>query len=191
MTWRVVADAWPELTARWRANWPGCAPVAHELKHYDAARWVRFHSLPNAKRHADTPAEYDILLNRHNTVLTTLFADEDLYVVTATHTSDGEITDLFTHPEPVTLNLGARPWLTLTRDDGYSHLLATRRRPRPRGLDPLLRAVADAVLRDVLITDLRMRRIYHPYDGGADCILENTEARRLLETVHADWLPAG
>ncbi|WP_443611862.1 DUF3885 domain-containing protein [Acrocarpospora catenulata] len=57
MTWNCVLDNWPELSARWQANWPDCPPVAHELKRFYASRWVRFHSLPESKRYADTPAE--------------------------------------------------------------------------------------------------------------------------------------
>lgn len=68
-----MLDEWPELCDRWQLNWPDCPPVGHELKRFYASRWVRFHSLPESKRYADTPAEYDSLLHRHNTVLSALF----------------------------------------------------------------------------------------------------------------------
>ena len=64
-----------EATARilaWEENWPGGHPVADELKYRFPDRWVRFHSLPESKRYPDTPAEYDELLHRHNTVLAEL-----------------------------------------------------------------------------------------------------------------------
>ncbi|MFE0156557.1 hypothetical protein ACFWY5_56185 [Nonomuraea sp. NPDC059007] len=83
-TWRHV-----ELTARWQARWPDCPPIGHELKRYYTSRWVRFHSLPGSKRYADTPAEYDILLDRHNTVLTELFDGQDALIVMVTHCRAG------------------------------------------------------------------------------------------------------
>lgn len=46
-------------------------------------QWVRFHSLPRSKRYADTLSEYQILLDRHNTVLSELKA-RDIYLFTAT-----------------------------------------------------------------------------------------------------------
>ncbi len=57
-----------------------------------------------------------------------------------------------------------------------------------RLIDPLLRAVADDGGVDVIITDTGLRRLYHPYDGGADCILETTEERDRLKAAHRDWL---
>ncbi|MFI1658293.1 hypothetical protein ACH4ZU_25780 [Streptomyces sp. NPDC020472] len=47
---------------------------------------------------------------------------------------------------------------------------------------------------DVLITDVRMERIHHPYDGGADVFLTSPVERNRLRARHADWLsrhPAG
>ncbi|MEU3891308.1 hypothetical protein [Streptomyces sp. NPDC029041] len=39
----------------------------------------------------------------------------------------------------------------------------------------------------VLITDTRMQRIHHPYDGGADVFLATSERDRVRDQ-HADWL---
>ncbi|MEU8403165.1 hypothetical protein AB0C28_49000 [Nonomuraea sp. NPDC048892] len=33
-----------------------------------------------------------------------------------------------------------------------------------------------------------LRRLYHPYDGGADVILTNTQERDTLKAAHTDWL---
>ncbi|MFE3455136.1 hypothetical protein ACFXJ8_40070 [Nonomuraea sp. NPDC059194] len=90
--------------------------------------------------------------------------------------------------------------MTVTEDDedeefpAYSHMLVTRQSWRVGALDSLLRAVADDVMAGVLVTDLHMSRIYHPYDGGGDCILEDSEARDRLKAAHMQWLsshPAG
>ncbi|MFI9556283.1 DUF3885 domain-containing protein [Nonomuraea endophytica] len=189
-----MADNRPDLTARWQANWPDCPPIGYELKQYYTSRWVRFHSLPGSKR--DTAAEYDTLLHRHNIVLTELFDGEEVLVVTTAYTGSGELFDALAHLEPVPLNIGAGVWMILTDDEredngedviSYVHLLVRRWRCRSGVLDLLLRAVADDVLTEVLITDPGMGRIYRPYDGGADRILPSPADRNLRSTAHAEW----
>ncbi|MFD1275569.1 hypothetical protein ACFQ51_40145 [Streptomyces kaempferi] len=40
----------------------------------------------------------------------------------------------------------------------------------------------------VLITDTRMQRVHHPYDGGADVFLATSEERDRMRDRHGDWL---
>ncbi|WP_425586206.1 DUF3885 domain-containing protein [Streptomyces sannanensis] len=46
------------LDAAWESNWPGTLPLGHLLRSAWPDRWVRFHSLPESKRYADTEAEF-------------------------------------------------------------------------------------------------------------------------------------
>ncbi len=59
----------------------------------------------------------------------------------------------------------------------YCHLFATRRPWRRGCIGELLRDIADDKVAGVLITDTRMQRIHHPYDGGADVFLTASEER--------------
>ncbi|CAL9328052.1 hypothetical protein SUDANB37_00037 [Streptomyces sp. enrichment culture] len=68
------------------------------------------------------------------------------------------------------------------------HLFAARRPRRYGCLDELLRDIADDKVAGVLITDTRMGRVYHPYDGGADVFLATSEERDQTRDRHADWL---
>jgi hypothetical protein len=52
----------------------------------------------------------------------------------------------------------------------------------------LLRDIADDKVAGVLITDTRMQRIHHPYDGGPDVFLATSEERDRMRDRHADWL---
>jgi hypothetical protein len=57
-----------------------------------------------------------------------------------------------------------------------------------------LRAVADEALVEVFVADTELRRIHHPYDGGADVILDTPAERDGVRDRHTDWLsshPAG
>ncbi|MFF4696387.1 hypothetical protein ACFY1K_11810 [Streptomyces chattanoogensis] len=153
---------------------------------------MRFHSLPNSKRYPEDESEYTVVLGRYNAVLDELFAGTYVYVIRPVWT---------TEPDVPTDAPDVGYWRTLLVADDpdpefrtYCHLFADRR-PWQRGcIDGLLREVADDEVADVLITDVRMERIHHPYDGGADVFLPTPTERDRLRDRYANWLsshPAG
>ncbi|WP_435875570.1 DUF3885 domain-containing protein [Nonomuraea fuscirosea] len=159
----------------------------------DPDRWVRFHSLPNSQRYAHTEAEYRTVLHRYNTVLTELFADQEVYVTTVTYVMDEGFTNLAPDVDAHALNPGSRPWTRVREDDDSDpactlHVHIGRHLWKPGILDPLLRAVADDECKGVLIMDTDLLRLHAPYAGGADVILANYQERDALKTAHADWL---
>ncbi|MFI9581188.1 hypothetical protein ACIHCQ_04965 [Streptomyces sp. NPDC052236] len=190
----------PELLAGlWQERRPSGPPIAHTFRSTYADRWVRFHSLPGSKRYPESEDEYAIVLDRYNTVLDELFAGTDVFVVTKDWSNTptepaAYLTRQALHPE------GTRWWTEPHLDDPdpkfhtYTRLYADRR-PWERGCaDELLRAVADEVLVEVFFADTELRRVHHPYDGGADVILTTPEERDRLRDLHGGWLsshPAG
>lgn len=180
------------LTELWQQRWPDCNPVGRLLRGEYGDVWVRFHSLPESKRYPGAESEYTVVLERYNTVLNDLFAGADVYVIRPVWT---------TEPHVPADAPDAGYWQTLLVADDpdpefrtYYHLFADRH-PWQRGcIDGLLREVADDEVADVLVTDIRMERICHPYDGGADVFLASPAERDRLRDRHADWLsshPAG
>jgi hypothetical protein len=155
---------------------------------------VRFHSLPESKRYPESEDEYAIVLDRYNTVLDELFADTDVFVVTMDWSTTP--TGPAGHPTPrETLHPGSTRWWTESDQEDpdpevHTHTrLYADRRPWKRGcVDELLRAVADEALVEVFFTDTELRRIHHPYDGGADVILTTPEERDRLRDLHSGWL---
>ncbi|MCX4862172.1 DUF3885 domain-containing protein [Streptomyces canus] len=140
--------------------------------------------MPESKRYADDESEYTVVLERYNTVLDELFAGADVYVITPLWTAEAEV------PQPVT-----GYWQSLLVEDDpapefrtYCHLFAARRPWRRGCIDESLRDIADDKVAGVLITDTRMHRIHHPYDGGADVFLATSEERDRVRDRHADWL---
>jgi hypothetical protein len=185
--------ALPELSTLWRSHWPDCPPIGHELRFYPDCR-VRFHGLPGSKRYAETEAEYRTILHRHNTVLTEMFGGQEVYVTTVTYVMDEGFTDL-TPFDAHALNPGSRPWTRVREDDELEpgctmHVHVGRQQWNPGIVDPLLRAVADDLCDGVIIMDTGLRRAYHPYDGGADVIMANTDERDQLKAAHTDWIPS-
>ncbi|MFD9613002.1 hypothetical protein ACFWWS_26965 [Streptomyces sp. NPDC059083] len=147
---------------------------------------MRFHSLPESKRYAEDESEYAVVLERYNTVLHELFAGGDVYVVAPVWTNESEVS-------PPQSDAGYWQTLLMTDDPDpefrtYCHLFATRRPWRYGCLDELLRDVADDKVAGVLITDTQMRRVYHPYDGGADVFLATPGERDRTRDRHTDWL---
>lgn len=181
-----------ELRDLWAVRWPECPPIADELKSVYRDRWVRFHSLPESKRYPESADEWAIVLDRYNTILDELFTGTEVYVITPEWSGESQ-----PGPRPddhVRWHPEARHWQTIRTDSDdpeyvtYTHLYVSRN-PWKRGdLDDLLRAVADDVTYGVLIADVALERIHHPYDGGADVILTTSEERDLLRTKYSQWL---
>lgn len=174
------------LTELWRRRWPDCDPVGHRLRGPYRDVWVRFHSLPGSKRYPEDEGEYGTVLARHNTVLGEMFAGMDIHVIRP---------EVDFRPDVPAHAPGTGHWRTLLVEDDpdprfrtYYHLFTERRGWQRGCLDGLLRRVADEEVVEVLITDIEMRRIYHPYDGGADVFLSTPAERDRLRDRHADWL---
>ncbi|MFC9895245.1 hypothetical protein ACFVMC_16295 [Nocardia sp. NPDC127579] len=147
--------------------------------------------MPESKRYADSAAEYGVLLGRYNTVLDELFTGQEVYLVTC---------DWSDRPEPgarpaehIEWHPGAEHWTSVCADPAeddpyYTHLFVSRISWRIGVIDDLLRAVADDATAGVMVADSELRRIHHPYDGGADVLLPTRAERDLLRNRHADWL---
>jgi hypothetical protein len=186
------------LSRLWEERWPGCSKLPYELREV-RDRWVRFHTLPGAKRYPNTEAEYGIVLSRHNSVLAELISGPDLLVVTAGYSDAPEPGDSCRSPQTEVVHPDARYWTSVSMDDepgfdNWMHLYVSRMPWTAGRLDPLLRQVADDVMANVVLADVGLRWLYHPYDGGMDVILSSSGERDVLRDRHRDWLsthPAG
>lgn len=182
----MSGDEQAASTELWQQRWPRCPPVGYKLRDPYRDVWARFHSLPGSKRYAEDESEYTVVLERYNTVLDELFAGADVYVITPLWTSGAEVPS----SQPVT---GYWQSLLVEDDPGpefrtHCHLFTVRRAWQRGCIDDLLRDTADDEAAGILITDTRMRRIHHPYDGGADVFLTTPEERDRMRDRHADWL---
>lgn len=189
------------LTWLWQSRWPDCPPVADWLRGVYPHRWVRFHSLPGSKRYADDEAEYRVILERHNTVLTELDVGRTLLVITCDWTTTPE-PPAWRTPQLCQLDPAGVHWQTILEDDSddaleppaYTQLYASQRQWAAGVIDDLLRSVADDELAGVILAPTDLAWLYHPYDGGADVLLPDQYQRDALEARHYSWLsghPAG
>jgi hypothetical protein len=178
----------------WQEQFPNTLPMADNLKELWVDRWVRFHSLPESKRYAQTPEEQAIILERHNTVIEDLnVSRSSLFLVTSqwTATSKPDVN----REELNTLDPNAVLWKTLplhelAHDDDlmFLHLFVSSWEWRKGVIDSILALVADDKLGNSMIISIVDQWLYHPYDGGADVILKSTSDRDKLKQKYFMWL---
>jgi hypothetical protein len=179
------------LSDYWAKNYPDSPPIAHRLREVLRNRWVRFHSLPESKRYAESEDEYLTILQRHNDVLGHLaFPAENLTLVSASYSDVNP--PIRENQQLNELDPGAAFWQTITDPDdtgpplGY-HLFVSTWHWSPGIFDAILRLVADWHIADLMILGMNSAWVYHPYDGGADVILPSTAARDQLKAKFRPW----
>jgi hypothetical protein len=180
------------LTQHWRAHFPW-PPIAHTLRSRCPDRWFRIHTLPQSKRYPENEPEYCEIVRRHNTLLDDLLGSGGEAVLVTSAAS--------LMPEPAAAaeaddaTRDARFWLTIPmheHDDfdvpTYWHLFHRPLRWRAGMLDALLRRVAQWQTVNVMILSTAVPHLYHPYDGGADVLVEAEVRRDELRAKYASWL---
>jgi hypothetical protein len=180
------------LSRLWDERWPGCSKLPYELRAV-RDRWVRFHALPGSKRYPESEDEYGTVLARHDAVLAELVAGPELLVVTAGYSDASEPREPCRSTETAAAHPDARYWTSVCMDEepgfeSWMHLYVSQPAWSTGCLDPLLRQVADDVIANVLLADVGLRWLYHPYDGGMDVILSSSGERDVLRDRHRDWL---
>jgi len=165
-------------------------------------RWFRIHSLPGSKRYPEEPAEYDELLYRHNTIASeVLGCGSKCWLVVATYTDDVNAVEAPDLAELSEIKLEQayafeEPPDPLVEVDFPVNIVCwvAQLRWQPNRFDELVRLVADCKAPKLLFVDKSISRVYAPYDGGADLILETSQQRDALRAKYTEWLsehPAG
>ncbi len=172
----------------WRERFGETPPLGPCLRERFSDRWLRLHSLPQAKRYPDTESETNEVRRRAWVCASDLlWKAQPLWLVTGEYEQ-------------------AKPNLTVL--SRTFELVGDFRDPRLES--PFTAYVAPAIWPDedflsfidaVAADELRVLwvsessgEIFAPYDGGIDLILDNRTRRAALRRVFADWVskhPAG
>lgn len=182
----------------WLRQFPGSAPVAHQLRYTFRARWARFHSLPGAKRYPDDEAELGILLDRFNCILADLVRPEQTVLLLTTGYSYSWEPPTRYYAELASLDPDAVIWDTVAMHEIEAdrhvptvwHVFVSQRRFCRGVFDSIIRLIAENTLADIMIAASDFSWLLHPYDGGCDAILDTTARRDVLKAKFADWLSA-
>jgi hypothetical protein len=186
-----------QFTNFWTQNYPNTPPINHLFKHNLKERWLRIYSLPEAKRYADTPEEWAILLERQNTIFIDLMpTDTEICIVSGIYSSEGQAFDKAVFDELpyfktlVFKELDALDLFKLSKgwyDEGIFYtpcfveeFFTTNK------FDTILKSIANDEWR-LFFLDPQNRRIIAPYDGGLDLIFEDETALKTYKKKYENW----
>jgi hypothetical protein len=184
-----------EFNAEWNRVYPGVA-IEPQLISLKGRPWFRIHSLPASKRYADTQAEWDILLSRHNRIFNDLFGvGSTIHLVTGEYFHEG-----FTELHPISsVAIAEEIQLTSLETVDLQDVSATYEKGqvyRPmfatitwadHGSDAILKAFANDEL-DGFFVSFQAETIIAPYDGGIDFSMKDEASRDHWKSTYRDWL---
>jgi hypothetical protein len=184
-----------EFNDFWRATYPETGPMSYRFRHVYPRRWFRIHSLPDMQRYATTEAEWVILLNRQNYLLTDLLGNNaEMLLVDGAYELDGVVL-----PEIDSPALRGIPFTPAERLDLHQ-LLPEEHKPgeyyQPRfseqawkanRFNPLLREIANYQTTAFFISR-RNACLVAPYDGGVDVVLKDEATRDYYKQLYRAWL---
>lgn len=189
-------DMLETLTTYWSQEYPEMWPLAYYFKELYRERWVRFHSLPKSKRYPENEEEYDIILERHNSVIDYLnVLQPNTLLLISSEWNDSTVLNR-SRSHLLKLDPNAICWKSLAMstlhgdedNSTYQHLYVSEWTWRKGVFDPVLRLVANDVVANVMIVNISGKWLYHPYDGGADVVLASSEERDILKRKYEAWL---
>ncbi len=188
-----------EFTEFWAARYPHSIPISYVFKHDYPERWLRIHSLPQAKRYAEDEVEWEILHYRQNKIISDIFGENlPLLLITGTY-SDKMILEplvepvhpalkshVFTKLDPIDLHSHSNKFID--EDVLYTPEFAEIHWQVDR-YNNLLKAIADDELRAFFVA-LEQNVIIAPYDGGVDIIFKDVETKKYYKSKYSEWLSA-
>ncbi|MFW2160769.1 hypothetical protein ACG93T_05205 [Acinetobacter beijerinckii] len=184
--------------SQWDQLYPNNLPISHLLKHYFPQSWLRIHSLPESKRYADTPAEYELLLNRHNEIITDCFGENTSIFIVSGHyfsqpSNDEDYEPAFILPCKFNLEQAINLKQLNPEDydddeeDSFFRPYSIETTWQSNQHNDLLKKIADDEVRAFMIS-FEQNIIVAPYDGGIDFIIFNEAKRNALRDKYKDWL---
>ncbi|HWK07621.1 MAG TPA: hypothetical protein VNS58_28515 [Puia sp.] len=181
----------------WESAYPETIPIFHYLKHDYPDRWFRIHSLPGSKRYVETQDEWNILLDRQNTIISDLLGEElNVIMVTGDSKQEGLIE---LHPISAVDSIKSFSFKELDPFDLYDlnpgfyekgqiyTPIFTEQAWNTDKFKQILKDIAEEQLEAFFIS-IDNNCIFAPYDGGMDIILKDTLIRNQYKTKYSSWL---
>jgi hypothetical protein len=164
----------------WNSLYPETPPINYFFKERFKKRWLRIHSLPQSKRYADTKEEWDILLDRQNTVISDLIGEDAVIKVVINFIGiDNYLFKSFNF-----INIGV--FTDMERETVFQSFLFETTWQK-NTLNPLLIMIAQEEMRAFIIGD---DCLIAPYDGGMDLIFKDGCTKGVFKEKYNDWLSA-
>jgi hypothetical protein len=162
--------------AYWNQFYPETPPISHLFKHRLRTRWARIHSLPHAKRYAETKAEWDALQHRQNAVIDSLVPQTTpIRVVINSIEIDSFLFKSFNLE-----NIGV-----FVEDEMTFQSFQFETTWESHTLNPLLQMIAGDQMRAFFIAP---DCLIAPYDGGMDIILKDPHTCWAFKRQFKHWV---
>jgi hypothetical protein len=187
-----------QFQAYWAKYYPEIPPINHLFKHKLKERWLRIHSMPEAKRYAETPAEWAILLERQNTVFNDLMPKTaKICIVSGIYSNVDTVfekdvfntlpyhkTLTFRNLDPVDMHAMSGDWY----DEGMKFTPCFAEEVyTPHIFDSILKSIANDEWR-LFFLDTKSHTIIAPYDGGMDIIFGKKHPLSIFKKKYEYWL---
>ncbi|GKS83563.1 hypothetical protein AVMA1855_05445 [Acidovorax sp. SUPP1855] len=181
----------PDPLAWWHSEFGEIAPRGHLLRRALSAQWVRFHSLPESKRYAESLDEYAEIEHRHCLVASALFSDnEPLYVFRAL----GEEARLRGKAKHQLAGRQFREAVAVMQPESLGqdeedrmYVRALVSHWKPDFFEAAIRLLADWKVVGITFVSPATKNIFCPYDGGMD-VFTRSIAPEELRARFTDWL---
>lgn len=185
-----------EFEKFWTSTYPHTILIPHYFKHDYVDRWFRIHSLPESKRYAEDEEEWQLLLDRQNTIITDLLGNgEEFLLVTGDAEMEG-YTEL--HPISEVKSIQDFSFTFLTPIDLHKlnpeeyekgHIykpMFSEQIWQPNKFNDLLKDIANDELRAFFVST-HNNCIVAPYDGGIDFIVRDRQTKEALRKKYKEW----
>lgn len=164
-----------DFKADWVRHFRKVPPLGYVLRERFHSRWVRFHALPKSKRYADCQIEHFCILRRFERLGSSLFGDgQRLWLVTCKLKATGEVEGAL----KVAGVTRALPFQFAVRQEDFNDTLvdlqvfALETNWKSNAFELLVGEIA-ADRMNAIWFDPITGRVFAPYDGGFDLILES------------------
>jgi hypothetical protein len=182
----------------WVENFPNIPMINNLFKHYLKGRWLRIHSLPEAKRYAETEEEWAVLLERQNTLFVDLMPkNKKICIVSGIYRNESIVFEKHIFdalPYHKTLDFKELDSLDLFKLSGDWHDDGLMFTPTfaeeiyaPNKFDSILKSIANDEWR-LFFLDPKSHTIIAPYDGGVDIIFGNEGPLSIFSEKYKNWL---
>lgn len=179
----------------WEVNFQNCPPVSFLFKEKLEELWFRIHSLPESKRYAENDSEMTEILRRQKILLEDIIGTEDeCFAVCGSYLPNLHTYYAESFPQLVNiLSFNSKPVPLSEFDsdgkpDEFFYVGFGKRKIGFDDLREILIGIANDQVYFFFIVNPITKRIFAPYDGGVDLILENEEKRDEFKSKYKNWL---
>jgi hypothetical protein len=186
----------------WKQHFGNVPLISFCFRTQLASRWMRIHSLPEAKRYPDTSEEWNTLLLRQNTLLLKILGSKNddearFYLVCGEYALEKNAQNSF--DEAKTETLETRDFTPLEAIDlfqNFPQIFAegqimipkwSEMTWKPHQFDKVLKETARGEIKPFFVS-FATASICAPYEGGMDCILATENDRENCKVEFQSWL---